>query len=397
MIRWTDRLLAICKEELGKRAYGDVKGAVDPIRKRSKQPVTLDAINRVFARRGVRAPITFTGKGSRDPVARLEQRDDARAERQAHEDMLRELREHRKRQAILEASGRAYEPPKVLPRERSAGAPRELVGVVLASDWHVEETVDPETVMGRNAYDLAIADRRIERFFRGIIWQFEHHRASKRLAIRDLVLWLGGDLMSGYIHEELVEGNSLSPTETMLWLMPRLRNGITTLLETLSLERLIVPCSFGNHGRTTQRIRISTGAANSFEWLMYCQLRDSMPDKRITWEITTSAHQYVQAYDWTLHFTHGDSLKYAGGVGGLGIPYLKAIPAWNVVRPAHVHHIGHFHQLLDYGSGFVNGSLIGYGPYSLRIKAPYEAPQQLMYFIDRKRGRCMPTALWCAE
>src|ERR1043165_3949501 len=42
---------------------------------------------------------------------------------------------------------------------------REATWVALASDWHIEETVRPETVNGVNSYNLAIARRRAQRYF----------------------------------------------------------------------------------------------------------------------------------------------------------------------------------------------------------------------------------------
>ena len=73
---------------------------------------------------------------------------------------------------------------------------------------------------------------------------------------------------------------------------------------------------------------------------------------------------------------HHDELKYQGGVGGLGIPLLKRVPAWDLVKRADVHCIGHWHQLLDYGRAVVNGSLIGYNAFAQSIGASPEPPQQ---------------------
>lgn len=318
---------------------------------------------------------------------------EARAKRQ-QDRLIEEVRQLRTRQKFLDQIAGHVAPPRILPRESASGM-RELTAVVLASDWHVEEPVDPNSVAGRNEYNLAIAEQRIDRFFQGIIWNIEHQRASKKLAIRDLVLWLGGDIMTGYIHEELVESSQLSPTETILWVMPRIRDGILSLLNRLDLASIVVPCSFGNHGRTTAKPRVSTGYANSFEWLMYNQLAELLAsEKRVTFEITPSGHQYVETYGKLLHFHHGDDVKYMGGVGGLGIPLLKAVPMWDLVRKAAVHNIGHHHTLIDYGRAVVNGSLIGFGPYSQRIRAPFEPPQQVMYYMDSRRGKCMTTAIW---
>lgn len=328
------------------------------------------------------------------PVTEAERREEQKREKVTTKQLVEELRVARARQAFIDAATASHAPPCIFPRLADTSA-REMTAVVMASDWHVEEPVDAESVAYRNEYNLDIAELRIEKFFRGIVWNVEHQRASGRIRIDDLVLWLGGDLMTGYIHPELVESNLLSPTETVRWLLPRLRDGIATLLKHLNLDRLVVPCSFGNHGRTTDKPRVSTGYANSYEWLMYHSLADSFQgDSRVQFEITNSPHQYVQVYDWTLHFHHGDDVKYQGGVGGLGIPLLKAVPMWDLIKPADVHCIGHHHTLRDYGRAVVNGSLIGYGPYSQRIRAPFESPGQMMFYMDRERGKSMVTHLW---
>jgi len=333
------------------------------------------------------------------PIDRQVAREEESAKDRQIRQLVSELRDAHARNSFLHEIAESVRrtPVRILPRETHSGQ-RVMTPVVLASDWHVEEPVDPAAVAYRNKYDLEIAARRVVQFFQAAVWLVEHHRADGFLSIRDLVLWLGGDLMTGYIHAELVESNALSPTETVQWLLPRLRDGIKTLLDRLQLARLVIPCSFGNHGRTTDKPRVATGYANSYEWLMYNILASEFrDDRRVEFVITPSAHQYVQIYDWLLHFHHGDDVKYMGGVGGLGIPLLKAVPQWDLVQRADWHCIGHHHQLLDFGRALVNGSLIGYGPYSQRIRATFEPPQQLMFFVDRKRGKCMPTALWVDE
>lgn len=356
--------------------------------------VTLPALECLLKRRGWGTVDQNLKKAEYHPVDVQVKREEASRDKETITRLVEELRQARARQTFIDATTSQREPPRIIAREKTSGM-REMTAVVLASDWHVEEPVEPESVAYRNAYDLEIAAKRVEKFFRGIIWNIEHHRASKKLAIRDLLLWLGGDLMTGYIHPELVESNLLSPTETVRWLLPRIRDGVATLLETLALDSLVVPCSFGNHGRTTDKPRISTGYANSYEWLMYHSLADEFRrDKRVRFEITNSPHQYVQVYDHVLHFHHGDDVKYQGGVGGLGIPLLKAVPMWDLVKKADIHCIGHHHTLRDYGRVVVNGSLIGYGPYSQRIRAEFEAPGQMLFYVDKKRGKAMVTHLW---
>lgn len=329
-----------------------------------------------------------------DPVERATERRNVVELRAEHGRLIEMLREERERNAFLAAVHADESTPTIRRVERKSGL-REMTAVALASDWHVEETIPAVKAGYRNEYNLEIAEASIERFFNGIVDLVEHHRASGRVSINSVVLALMGDLMTGYIHEELLETNAMSPIETALWLKPRLIDGMHTLLECLDLRKLLVPCSYGNHGRTTPKSRISTGAENSYEWLLYRMIeQDFADDDRVEFDTSPTPHQYVDVYGHTLHFHHGDSLKYMGGVGGLGIPLLKAKPAWDEVRYSTVSHIGHFHQQRDYGRAMVNGSLIGFGPYSQWIKAGFEPPQQTFYLFDSKRGKCHSTALW---
>ena len=314
-----------------------------------------------------------------------------RGERDALLDRVRDA-EARNRFADRLASPMREDPAPVRAREHASGL-REATAIVLASDWHVEERVEPEAISGRNEYSLEIAHRRAARFFDGIEWLCAHHRRA--FAIRDVVLWLGGDLMTGYIHPELEELNQLAPVEVTLELRRMLRAGLRQLLADPQLERLMVPCSYGNHGRTTEKKRITSGAANSFEWMLYQVLADDFADEpRVTFHAPQSAHIYVDVYGRTLHFTHGDEVRYWGGVGGLSIPLKKRLPKWDSVRRSDLHHCGHFHEFLDLGHTLVNGSLIGYNAFAQSIGAEFEPPQQAFYLLDSRRGKCMVTPVW---
>ncbi len=360
---------------------------------------SLDRAMRQHAGATVRALLRQPDAAIATPIERKAAERKKDADKKALDEMVAELEDRRARQAFLDAMTHGYhEPPKVPFREKASGL-REMTAVCLASDWHVEETVLPEHVAGLNEYNMKISDQRITRFFEAIVRNVERERAEGTILIRDLILALMGDLITGYIHEELMQANGLSPIETVLWLMPRLRRGILMLLERLQLESITIPCSHGNHGRTTKKSMIARGAENSYEWLLYNQLAMLFEgDSRVKFEITKSAHQYVQPYDFTLHFHHGDSLKFMGGIGGLSIPLLKAVPAWNSMKFSHYHHIGHFHTIGIAGtSAITNGSLIGYGAYSAWIRAQFEPPQQVFYLLDSKRGRCIDAPLWVGE
>lgn len=284
----------------------------------------------------------------------------------------------------------------IRPRERTSGL-REATAVALASDWHIEERVDAAAVNGVNEFNIDIARRRVERYFEGLVYLIKYHR--DRFSIRNLLLWLGGDLITGYLREENLEHNELSPVQAIAelhnWIEPGIRH---VLSECDEIEHGDVVCNSGNHGRLTEKVRPSTREANSIEWLLYAMLaRTFANEPRLSFSLPQGSQTYVDVYDWTIRFTHGDETKFGGGVGGIMIPIRKAIAKWQTVRHAHLTCMGHYHQEHFLRDLCVNGSLVGYGPYSLSIAAPFEEPRQSFFLMDRNRGITMPATIWLEE
>lgn len=304
------------------------------------------------------------------------------ADKEAQIETLRELR-------AAEPLGPVVARPKV------GGMQRQGVPVMLCSDWHVEEPVDPKTVNGLNEYNLEIADACITRMAEAYEWFLRDTRFDCRAG----VVWLGGDLFSGYIHDELVEANFLSPTQAVLWLQERLERMLRMIAATCpQLERIIVPCNDGNHGRMTHKIRVSTRTANSLEWLLYKNLAARMADDhRFEFDIADGEWTFVDVFDRRLAFTHGDSFQSGGGVGGISIPIRRGIARQFQHRKADYFNIGHFHQRNDFGDIATNGSMIGYSDYAQRIHAAPEPRQQTWYLVDSERGKAFSAPIWLPQ
>jgi len=110
------------------------------------------------------------------------------------------------------------------PRTRSGQA----CAVVNLSDWHVEETVLPASVNGLNEYNLDIADKSIQTVFQRVLLLLEDARGLAN--VREMVVHLGGDMISGYLHEEQLEGNSLAPLPACRWVAERIDAGLRMIL-----------------------------------------------------------------------------------------------------------------------------------------------------------------------
>lgn len=286
----------------------------------------------------------------------------------------------------------------IVPRERGRGPLREAIALACASDWHIEEEVKPEQVAGRNRYNLEISERRMERFFEAVRYAIGFNRQIFK--IRDLVLWLGGDIITNYLREEDVEANLLAPPRAIAFAVASIAAGIRFLLADGELERIVVPCNDGNHGRLDGKGKIKhrTRTDNSLEWLMYTMLaREFAGEPRVQFQIAAGEILYYEIYGRTVRFLHGDIVHYAGGIGGVTIPLYKAVGRWDTVRRADLTVLGHFHQLTSLSDLIINGSLIGYSPYSVTIGARFEPPAQAFTILDPMRFKSVAMPLWVGE
>ena len=132
-------------------------------------------------------------------------------------------------------------------------------------------------------------------------------------------------------------------------------------------------------------MHVSTEYGNSLETFIYTSLRDENP--LIRWVIEPAYLTYVKVYGYTLRFQHGHFVLYHGGIGGLTIPFLKALNGWDNQRRADFTFAGHFHQYFMHRRFIVNGSMIGFNPYAIALKCEYEPPCQAFFLIDKMRGR----------
>jgi hypothetical protein len=293
-------------------------------------------------------------------------------------------------EVIAEVLAKQHEAPAaaIEPRERTSGT-REGTALILASDWHIEEEVLPEQVAGRNRYNLEISAQRMERFFEGSMSVIQHQR--ERFKIRDCVAWLGGDFITNFLHDDNIETNLLHPTEAILYAQRSMISGIDYWLQDPEIERFTIPCNDGNHGRLTEDLRAGTRTQNSLEVFLYAQLAHHYRNEpRVRFVLPTSAFTFLDnVYGRTIRFTHGDTFRYAGGVGGLFVPLMRVLARWETVKRADLTCLGHWHQRICLPSVMVNGSLIGYSSYAMSGGFPFEAPAQSLRMLDSLR--------WCGE
>lgn len=261
----------------------------------------------------------------------------------------------------------------------------EATMVAIASDFHLEEIVKKSSVNGLNEFNEVIAQKRVEMYFQRLVRM--HEIFSRDIEIKNLVLCLAGDFLSGNIHEELLENTNKRPIEAVMFAQNLLTSGIEYILKHTKLN-LVIPCSSGNHARITKKTHISTEQGNSLEHFMYHSMASYFRnEKRVKFIIHEGYHTYVNIYSYTIRVHHGHAIKYNGGVGTIFIPVMKAIAAWDRSIRADLDVFGHYHTAMDGGKFISNGSLIGYNAFAVAIKASFEKPKQMVFLIDKKRGK----------
>lgn len=258
--------------------------------------------------------------------------------------------------------------------------------LVMLSDLHLDEVVEPAEIDNANAYNRKIAEQRLQRWTEKVLEMSRDYVAG--IAIDGAVVCLGGDLISGDIHEELAETNETTSLGTVVYWAPLLANALQMLADYFG--KVHVPCVVGNHGRTTRKPRMKLRVKTNLDWLLCTMIANQLvADERITWDIPESADCLFEIYDTKILLTHGDQIRGGGaGLGGLFAPLFRFKAKKRVNTEFDLLMLGHFHTLiLAPTAGFVcNGSLKGPDEFSRLMNFPDEEPQQAFLVCTPEHG-----------
>lgn len=261
----------------------------------------------------------------------------------------------------------------------------ESIAMACLGDIHGDETVKRNKVNGLNEYNPTVCERRITKYFANLVYLIKIHSAATK--INSMVLFLLGDAITAYLHEENAPTNSMSPIEGTIFILNLYFGGIRYILKHTDLLLKIV-CHVGNHSRLTEKMTFGNANEMSLEYLVYCMLKNEFKnEKRVEIYIPDAGIAYTSIYNKTVRSMHGHEIRYAGGVGGILIPAMKYIHRANTAKFADITVFGHHHYQLDFGSGMCNGCVIGYNNLAQSRAYEYQLPQQLLFFIEKDKGK----------
>lgn len=328
-----------------------------------------------------------------DPVQLRRLRDDNNRLRAGIADMERRVIEAEDiRASVLGLMDEPLKPRLAASTKHSKGGGGRTV-VLHLTDVHYGETVDLDEMDGVNKYNAKIARERIGRFFRKAVELCTDHWTGA--PPEEIVLVLGGDLISGNIHAELAETNAPSVPATVREIGELIAGGILELQQKVGCPIRVYSVP-GNHGRLTFKPTAKRRAAMSLDLLATdfaeATLRGSGL-KNVKFYQTASPDAYFSTYAFNWLVNHGDTTGSKGGQGFIG-PAATIVrghrklmdTAWRAGKAIHYVLTGHLHTTLRTSFGWAGGSVVGPSEYGRDLRADPEPAKQNMLVVHERNG-----------
>ena len=278
----------------------------------------------------------------------------------------------------------SLEPPKrraAVPVKREQGRPHHRQ-MVLLSDFHGGEVVDPDVVQGLNEYDWQIMEDRVAEVIQALL---SHRDRSPDLTGLDVVFL--GDMCSGSNHDELAVTNEYPLAEQGV----KVGLLMGQIVEQLAphYPKLNVVTVEGNHPRLNKAPQAKNPQDN-MDWVasqFAKQYVKDLPNVEFTVGRGSVVHKVagLNVYCW-----HGDGIRSSmPGVPWGGV--MRRVNQLQATLPQHIDHwcFGHFHTANIVGAGRVigNGALKGADEYCFKTMGVGDPPAQWLLTFDEKRSR----------
>ena len=285
------------------------------------------------------------------------------------------------------------EPPKWLLDESTRRGKSPEVPVTIWSDWHVGESVSLSETNGVNEYGVEIFKARAKRLVSRTIDLCKNHGSGN---YPGAVVNILGDMVSGGLHPELQKTDEeevipavLTCRDTLIWCLEQ-------MIE--AFGRVYVPCTSGNHGRSTHKPEFKRYVYKNFDWLIYQLLaRHFQGRPEIVLDIPDSNEVYYRIFSRRYLAMHGDMMGARGGDGIIGSigpitrGEMKVGRQQAVIgRDYDILLVGHWHQTLWLPRVVVNNTLKGFDEFAQKaLRAPPSVPSQSLWFEHPKWGKTM--------
>lgn len=266
--------------------------------------------------------------------------------------------------------------------------------ILLISDLHCGELINPEEIGFINAYNIEIMKKRLERIF----YYFAYY-CSKFEITKAHILFLG-DLFSGNHQDELIRTNEIHEVDALFLLQDLLAQQLLKIESNFNS----IECEFvvGNHSRIPiGKPQYKSAAKLNYEYILSKQLQQifEVRQKKIKINTCNALFKVKEIAGRRFLMTHGHTLS-KGSNSFASIPYyglsMSAAKLYGAILQSEVEEdttslfqdilMAHLHTSarvkITSGSLYINGAVIGTSDFSLYKMNAISKPEQTMLFVD---------------
>lgn len=259
--------------------------------------------------------------------------------------------------------------------------------MLLLSDAHGGEVVDPAAVSNLNAYDWEIMHARHEQIVEGTL---SHMRRMPPLTGLDVGIL--GDGCSGANHRELEVSNEMPLAQQGIRMGFEFGEIIAKLATAggktpLRVRVFGVP---GNHPRLTEKPAAKSVLNNMDYVSMIVAEERTRHLTNVAWTQPEGAAMFWEIAGQTCYVWHGDGVRSSMP----GVPWGGVMRRVNAIQAQHSRHIahfihGHYHQanVVQGGRIIGNGSVKGVDEWVLKSFGGGDRPTQLLLVFDERAQR----------
>ena len=272
--------------------------------------------------------------------------------------------------------------------EKDSKTVSDNIPVLLVSDFHYGENVNPKEVPDGNCYSTNVAKARWDRLINNTILKTR----TKGKACKGMVVCFLGDDISGDIHDELKETNDKTPIDACMD-VAALK---VKMLKAFEQEygKVWVISVMGNHGRTTKKPQSKQISEHNYDTLISAMVQKQLEDdKNISFYTPKSGEAYFELCGTNFLATHGDRIGSRGGQGFIGCSATIARGQHKtrqsyaqIDKPIDWMLIGHFHTPMLLEHTIVNGTTVGYSQYARDLRLEPALPSQTLFYVDETYG-----------
>lgn len=303
-----------------------------------------------------------------------------------------------------ELAPKSYDPAPAIhqPNAKGGGGGKPQSAVLMLSDTHVGQVIEPDQTLGYGRYDFGIFLARLKYLEESVASILNDHTTTK---IHELVVCLGGDMIDGALNH----GAEAGQKNTLFTQFYNAGHALAQFLRNIAplAPKVRVYCAVGNHPRWANQHKMpTTNRFSNLDSFLYAYIQALTAGiSSIEWNLDSQPFALFDVQGFKFLLSHGDHLR--GGDKALGIPSHsvgRMISSTTQLfgkheKPApHYYLVGHLHRNIALpharGSVVINGGFAGVDGYGLINSFSPVDPSQVFFLVHPKYGKTATYDIW---